>query len=254
MDNGPPDEQAERRRSGRLTGQGRSGSVFDSTGPQGHRQRMRERVLRHGPAGLADYEIIEMLLFSGVPRRDTKPLAKALINQFGSLSAVLGAPPEALRAAGAPERGAGVFGCVAQLAATAPRAAEAERLMLDSWGSIFLYANSCLALSPPGQVRALFLDSHNNLLADEALPGQPFQDAAEAVATLMRRAVALHACAVLTVHLVRDDTQLDLALAQARPLAVAIGQAAPRLALSAHGHLAVGRAQWLSFSYDGDEA
>lgn len=253
MDNGPPDEQAERRRGGGHTGQG-GGAVFGSTGPQGHRQRMRERVLRHGAAGLADYELIEMLLFSGVPRRDTKPLAKALINQFGSLSDVLTAQPAALRAAGAPERSAGLFGCVAQLAASPPQEAGPERLTLDSWSSIFLYASSRLMLSPEGQVRALFLDSHNALLVDEALPGEPLDDEAEAATQLMRRAVAHHACAVITVHLVRDDARLDQALVQARALAVAIGKAAPRLAISAHGHLAVGRAQWLSFSYDGEES
>lgn len=251
MDNGPPDEQAERRRGGGHTGQA-GGAVFGSTGPQGHRQRMRERVLRHGAAGLADYELIEMLLFSGVPRRDTKPLAKALINQFGSLSAVLAAQPAALRAAGAPERTAGVFGCVAQLAASPPREAGPERLTLDSWSSIFQYASSRLMLSPQGQARALFLDSHNNLLVDEALPGQPLNDEAEAATHLMRRAVALHACAVVVVHLVWDDALLDQALAEARPLAAAIGQAAPRLAISAHGHLAVGRAAWRSFSYEGE--
>lgn len=251
MDNGPPEGQAGRLRAGRPE---RGGAVFGSTGPQGHRQRLRERVLKHGPAGLADYEIIEMLLFSGIPRRDTKPLAKALINQFGSLSGVLTASPTALRAAGAPERSAGVFGCVAQLAASSPREAGPERLTLDSWSSIFLYATSCLILSPKGQVRALFLDSHNNLLVDEALTGEPLHDVGAAVAPLMRRAVALHACAVVTVHLVRDDAQLDQALEQARPLAMAIGQAAPPLAISVHGHLAVGRVHWRSFSFDGDEA
>lgn len=251
MDNGPPDEQAERRRGGGHMGQG-GGAVFGNTGPQGHRQRMRERVLRHGPAGLADYELIEMLLFSGVPRRDTKPLAKALLNQFGSLSAVLAAQPAALRAAGAPERSAGVFGCVARLAASPPQEAGPERLTLDSWSSIFLYASSRLMLSPEGQVRTLFLDSHNNLLVDETLPGQSFNDEAEAATHLMRRAVAHHACAVVMVHLVWDDALLDQVLAQARPLAVAIGQVAPRLAITAHGHLAVGRAEWRSFSYEGE--
>ena len=69
---------------------------FSSTGPHGHRRRMRERLLNAGAASLADYEILEMLLFLGIPRRDTKPLAKALINSFGSLAGVLTASCEDL--------------------------------------------------------------------------------------------------------------------------------------------------------------
>src|SRR5271155_2322052 len=64
---------------------------FTSTGPHGHRERMRGRLLEKGAAALADYEILEMLLFLGIARRDTKPLAKAMINRFGSLAAALGA-------------------------------------------------------------------------------------------------------------------------------------------------------------------
>src|ERR1700757_4155949 len=69
---------------------------FPSTGPHGHRNRMREKLLTRGPDALADYELLEMLLFLAMPKGDTKPLAKALINRFGSFARVLAAPQQEL--------------------------------------------------------------------------------------------------------------------------------------------------------------
>ena len=73
-----------------------SEKMFESTGPHGHRGRMRGKLLAHGPGALADYELLEMLLFLGIARRDTKPLAKATLNRFGGLAETLAAPPDAL--------------------------------------------------------------------------------------------------------------------------------------------------------------
>ena len=69
---------------------------FESTGPHGHRGRMRDKLLTRGPDALADYELLEMLLYFAMPRGDTKPLAKALINRYGSFANVLAAPKQAL--------------------------------------------------------------------------------------------------------------------------------------------------------------
>ncbi|MFT9145113.1 MAG: UPF0758 domain-containing protein, partial [Acetobacter orientalis] len=88
---------------------------------------MRSRVARYGPMGLADYEILEMLLFPGVPRRDTKPLAKALINTFGSLSGVLGASPQELRATGVSAASIGLLTLIPDIAQKLGAPEEAER-------------------------------------------------------------------------------------------------------------------------------
>ena len=56
-------------------------------GAEGHRARMRARLLTAGPESLADYELLEMVLFLALPRRDTKPIAKALLDRFGSFAA-----------------------------------------------------------------------------------------------------------------------------------------------------------------------
>ena len=76
------------------------GAPFATTGPQGHRGRMRARLLAHGPDGLADYEVLETLLFLSIPRRDTKPVAKDLLSRFGDLLRTLSAPPPSLAEAG----------------------------------------------------------------------------------------------------------------------------------------------------------
>ena len=62
----------------------------------GHRHRLRDRLIWGGPGALADYEVLEVLLFAALPRGDTKALAKSLIAEFGSLGEVLSAPPEML--------------------------------------------------------------------------------------------------------------------------------------------------------------
>lgn len=66
-------------------------------GPEGHRQRLRERFQRSGFDGFHDHEVLELLLTFAIPRKDVKPLAKALLNEFGSLSAVFDQPPDGLQ-------------------------------------------------------------------------------------------------------------------------------------------------------------
>ena len=106
---------------------------FQSTGPQGHRGRMRDRLLVRGPEGLADYEVLEMLLFLGIPRGDTKPLAKGLINAFGSLGRVLAATPEELVTQGAmPEDAILPLRLVQAAAHRLARADAIERPLLNS--------------------------------------------------------------------------------------------------------------------------
>ena len=128
-----------------------SGPVFAGTGPQGHRSRMRERLLQGGPAALPDYEILEMLLFLGIPRRDTKPLAKGLINQFGSLAAVLGADPRWLRRTTALGMDSiAALNLVSAAATRLARAEETERPVLKSWDRLMAYLAAAPLEAAPG--------------------------------------------------------------------------------------------------------
>ena len=172
----------------------RNAPTFASTGPAGHRGRMRERILAHGGEALADYEIVEMLLFLGVPRGDTKPRAKGLINHFGALGAVLAAPPDALIEAGLDQSSILPFRLVAAAAERLSRREAQERPLLSSLDAVEAYLRQTALTG----TRVLFLDNRNRLLGDETAD---LDDAAASRATL-RRALALHATALLVA-----DTQ-----------------------------------------------
>lgn len=232
--------------------------VFASTGPHGHRRRMRERLLGVGPASLADYEILEMLLFLGIPRRDTKPLAKALINNFGSLASVLSAPADALAQEGglAPESIAVLR--LPELAAVRLSGAEVrDRPVLNNWERLHLYFDTALTGAIAGQLRALFLDNRNRLLADEVL-----EDASAMIAGLeaeapdpsrqaMRRALDLHATALILVRILQPGPLAKPTLAREAGLAARITRAASPLAIVLHDHLLIGGENWISLKQKG---
>lgn len=166
---------------------------FSSTGPQGHRARMRTKLLHRGPAALADYELLEMLLFLGIERRDTKPLAKAAINQFGGLAGTLDAEPGVLAHLG---RGCVVAVKLAQEAAVRLARAELrDRAHLPNWEGVQNYLDD--HDGPAFPMRALYLNNRNRLLGDEAV-----RDAAgpeQRVQAIAARALDLHATAVILV-------------------------------------------------------
>ena len=119
---------------------------FSSIGPHGHRGRMRDRLLTRGSDGLADYEMLEMLLFFAFKRGDTKPLAKALINRFGSFAAVLAAPQQQLL--NSPGLGTHSVAAIKLVQAAALRLARAEVMekpVLNNWDRLMDYLTAVLA-------------------------------------------------------------------------------------------------------------
>ncbi len=240
-----------------LLGDNRPPPTFSSTGPHGHRRRMRERLLGAGPGSLADYEVLEMLLFLGIARRDTKPLAKALINSFGSLAGVLSASPDELSQEGlAPE-------CIAVLrlpALAAQQLAGAEmrdRPVLNNWDRLHEYFDAALTGAIPGQLRVLFLDNRNRLLADEVV-----EDASAMIAGLeaeapdpsratMRRALDLHATALVLVRILPTGSLGKSTMAREAALAARIARAATPLAIVLHDHLLIGGENWVSLKQKG---
>lgn len=190
---------------------------FASTGPVGHRSRMRDRLLARGPGGLADYEVLEMLLFLGIPRGDTKPLAKGLINAFGSLGAVLAAPAEELLRRGQlPEDALLPLRLVEAAADRLSRADAVERPLLGSLAAVEAHVRTRPMAT--GTTRLLFLDNRNRLLGEEDMDDGPSLP----VRLVLRRALALHATALLVVD--RSDGAPERAAERAR------GEAARRLA------------------------
>ncbi len=214
--------------------------VFASTGPAGHRGRMRERILAHGGDALADYEIVEMLLFLGIPRGDTKPRAKGLINHFGSLGAVLAAPVEALERAGLDRQATVAFRLVVAAAERLSRREAIERPLLNSLDAVEAYLRD-----RPGEgTRILFLDNRNRLLGDDAAAGDDSDDHAPNRA-ILRRALSLHATALLVAD---HDAGPSPALARATRR---LREAAALLSIVLHDRVALAGNQLLSYRRQG---
>ena len=135
----------------------------------GHRERLRERFLAGGAAALADYELLELVLFRAIPRRDVKPLAKELIKTFGSLAEVISAPPARLREAGLGEASVTDIKIIAAAAHALTRGQVMDRQVLSSWSEVLDYCRAAMAFGDKEQLRVLFLDKRNHLIADERL-------------------------------------------------------------------------------------
>ncbi|MCW4592028.1 DNA repair protein RadC [Gluconacetobacter entanii] len=179
-----------------------SRAVSGRTGPGGHRARMRARIRAAGGASLADYEILEVLLFAGIPRRDTKPLAKDLIARFGSLSAVLSAGHDALRAAGVGPRACAVLGLPAMVAGRLCRGdARPQPYIHDLHAAWSHYATTRAALPArgrpaAGRVTLLLLNATNRLVGEERVPDGPPADMCR---DILQRVLRLHAVSIVVV-------------------------------------------------------
>src|SRR5947209_8345894 len=132
---------------------------------RGHRERLRTRFLDAGAQALADYELIELLLFRAIPRRDLKPLTKDLLARFGSFVEVMCAPRERLREVGGLSDAAIAEIKIVEAAATRlTRGQVKERAVLSSWSHVLDYCRSAMAFAPIEQFRVLFLDKRNRLI------------------------------------------------------------------------------------------
>ena len=216
---------------------------FASTGPQGHRGRMRTRLLSAGPDSLADYELVEMLLFLGIPRKDTKPFAKSLINRFGDLLHTLSASPEALHDAGLNEDSVRVWALLQEAGARLARAESVSRPLLNTPERLADYLDPPMRLGRPAHLAALFLNNRNQLLAEEAWPGDA--DPAATVQQLIRRAVHLHATALVLVRS-RPETR-PRCMQGDRELVQQVRRAGKALSLVLHDHVVIGRGDPFSF-------
>ncbi|MEM9635263.1 MAG: DNA repair protein RadC [Pseudomonadota bacterium] len=168
---------------------------------KGHRQRLRERFRKTGEQGLADYELLEFLLFSALPRQDTKPIAKALLQRFGSFSAALAAPRERLKeVAGLSDISVDTLQAVHAAIIRYHRAELNERQLLDSWSKVIEYLQASMELSTIEQFRILFLDKKNGLIADEVQQTGTVDHTPVYPREVIRRALEHSATALILVH------------------------------------------------------
>ncbi len=168
---------------------------------QGHRDRLRGKLLSRGANALEDYELLETLLFAFIPRRDVKPVSKALLTRFGSLSGVFAANPEDLiKVNGIGDTVAAYIKATAEIGACAARESLQARPLISSWTALLAYVRNQLQHESREQFRVLFLDRKNQLIADE-LMGQGTVDHAPVYPReIAKRALELSASALILVH------------------------------------------------------
>lgn len=206
----------------------------------GHRARLRQRLLGGGDEALADYEVLEYLLFAAIPRGDTKPLAKSLLQQFGSLAAVLNASPEALQAvSGVGEASAAALKAVALAGRRAARGEVMQKPVLGSWQALIDYLAVDMAHLTFERVRVLYLNAQNRLILDHLASEGSIDEAAIHPREVIRRGLDIGATALILVHNhpsgnpepSRADIQITLRIAEAGRL----------LGMTVHDHVIVGR-------------
>lgn len=167
----------------------------------GHRDRLRAKLLTRGAEALDDYELLETLLFAFIPRRDVKPIAKALLARFGSVSGVLAASSADLRRVdGVGETAAAYIKSVNELQARAQRETLAQRPVISSWTTLLAYVQGQLQHEGREQFRVLFLDRKNQLIKDELMGAGTVDHAPVYPREIARRALELQASSLILVH------------------------------------------------------
>jgi DNA repair protein RadC len=215
-------------------------------GAEGHRLRMRQRLLKAGPDALADHEMLEMILFIALPRRDTKPLARALLVRFRTFGGVLGAPPTELMAVeGIGEAGAAALKLVQAAALRMMRQELAAQPVLSTWERLTEYLMAVMGHERTEQFRVLFLDGRNKLIADEVQGIGTINHAPAYPREVVRRCLELHASAVILAH--NHPSGEPAPSREDVALTTDIARAAAMMGIAVHDHIIVGRGKWLSF-------
>ena len=212
---------------------------------QGHRERLRERFRRNGARGLADYELLELVLFRLLPRRDTKPIAKALIARFGTFSEALAAPEHLLEEING--LGPAAVTDLKIILAAAQRFGRdrvRERTVLDSWSALVDYCRTEMAFEEKEQFRILFLDKKNGLIADEVQQVGTVDHTPVYTREVIKRSLELSATAIILVH---NHPSGDPSPSQADiRMTRAIIDVAKPLGITVHDHVIIGRAGHVS--------
>ena len=217
---------------------------------QGHRDRLRSKLLKRGASALDDYELLETLLFAFIPRKDVKPIAKDLLKEFGSVSAVFAAPPEKLvEIRGIGDIVAAYIKTVAELTSRAAREQIKARPVISSWNTLLNYVQTELQHEPREQFRVLFLDRKNQLIEDELMNVGTVDQAPVYPREIARRALELSASALILVHNhpSGDPTPSRADIEMTREIIDALTP----FEITVHDHLIAGRAGVTSFKSSG---
>ncbi len=216
-----------------------SGMAELNSDGSGHRARLRQRLFEGGPDALLDHELVEYLLALALPRRDTKPLAKKLIKDFGGFGALLSADAEAIARIGGISEGAAAALKIAQAAALRLLEEKTKgQPVLSSWQALLDYLRADMAHNPIERVRVLYLNSKNVLIRNEQMSEGSVDEAAVYVREVVRRALEYQATAIILVHNHPSGdpqpSQQDIRLTRE------IIEAGRHLGIAVHDHVIVG--------------
>jgi DNA repair protein RadC len=206
----------------------------------GHRERLRTRFLDAGADAVNEYELLELVLFRAIPRRDVKPLAKELIAKFGSFAEAISAPPARLREVeGLGEAAIAEFKIVQAAAGRLARGQVRKRPVLSSWSAVLDYCRTTMAFADREQFSIIFLDKRNQVIADEIQQTGTVDHTPVYPREVVKRALELSATAVILVHNhpSGDPTpsRADIQMTQQ------IVDIAKPLGISVHDHIIVGK-------------
>ncbi|MGB9154276.1 MAG: DNA repair protein RadC [Alphaproteobacteria bacterium] len=222
-----------------------SADTDDTPHYHGHRQRLRERLLQAGADALQDYELLEVLLFAAIPRRDVKPLAKQLLSDFKSLWALVNAPAERLLQYGLSEGAVATLLVTGGIALRAQKKAIVGGALLNNWQRMVDYCRMAMAHETNEQFRLLFLDRKNHLLAEEVQQRGTIDHTPVYPREVVKRALEIGAGAIVLAHNhpsgdptpSKEDITMTRAIADAcRPLGITV-----------HDHIIIGHGEVTSF-------
>ncbi len=205
----------------------------------GHRARPRQRLIGSGGEALLDHELIEYLLATAMPRIDTKPIAKALLREFGGIGGVMAADADALmRVRGIGEAGVAAIKVAQATALRMLRGEIADRPVLASWQALLDYLRADMAHHAIERVRVLHLNSRNMLIRDELMHEGTIDQSAVYVREVIRRAIDLGSAAIILVH---NHPSGDPSPSRADiDVTRDIIEAGKRLSIAVHDHIIIG--------------
>lgn len=215
-----------------------------------HRARLRERFLVGGAEALPDYELLELVLFRAIPRRDVKPLARQLIEIFGDFNRVVSAPVARLTAvSGVGEAVVTELKIIEAAAHRLSRSRVLRRQVVSSWDALLDYCHTTMAHRDTEQFRVLYLDRKNVLIADEAQAEGTVDHVPVYPREVVKRALELNASALILVH--NHPSGDPTPSAADIDMTAQIRTAAEVLGLTLHDHLVIGKSVELSFRAQG---
>ena len=231
-------------------GQPREDDDAEPPGHLGHRARMRQRLLLAGPEAVLDHELLEMVLFLALPRRDTKPIARALLSRFGSFANAIAAPLIELRGVeGLGEAGSAALKTVQAAALRLAREEVKQTFVLQSWDRLIDYLTVHLARERVEEVHVLYLDTRNRLIADEVQGRGTVNHTPVYPREVVKRALELQATAMILVH---NHPSGDPTPSRADiEMTGEIKAAAMVFGITLHDHLIIGNGRHVSLRQEG---